>query len=201
MVGQSSSERLTWQIELPSFALTRFLKAVVFDDELFRLFDENPRQVIANNAVHLDPTVGDRALSELQFIVFRLRNYIKNNSIDLASFENVFCITAREQAEAGEPSPDLPPEPWVLTDSSVAGGVSATDREVNRGRNYQFTYEYDAVTDRETSEYHTTSFSGVRRAPDGMLQERFIETPLLDLTSITRLTTLLDIRLRELGRY
>ena len=89
----ANKSRITNKIVLPSYALSQFLRKVVFDEGTFALFMENSAGTLKNCGIELNCCVSDDALMRLRFLVVRARDFVINEKIDSTKFEEIFGLS------------------------------------------------------------------------------------------------------------
>lgn len=163
-------KRINFKIHLPSIAFNQFLRGVVFEEKNFKLFMENPEGLLRAHGVKPDLT--RKAIVDLKFTVVRIRDFVLQENVTLANFEEVFGIV-----EVGPPV-----------------GYSEEQSTNNRGTNQNF--QNGAVETSSTNHYQTVNFSGIEFGPPV-----FIEVPLLDIGTLSSLVAQFNIRLQQFGNY
>lgn len=187
------NHRITHKIEVPSYALRKFLRQTVFDEESYLLFMENSLAFLKNNGIELDSSVSEEALMQLRALVDRAHYFVVEEKIDSAKFEDLFGIVVTN-----------PKMPEAMIKSKIATRIQTyadiyyaeANSDSHRGSNTEFK-NHDALTETRSNTHHKTSWDGndlIRRPED-----RFGHAPLLDALSLGMLIGKIDTRLKELG--
>jgi len=186
--------RITHNIVLPSVALSQFLRKVVFDQEMFSLFLENSVGALKSCGIELDCCVSDQALTRLRFLVIRARDFVVNQKIDKAKFEEIFGIAV---VNAKFHDIKLKAATVAQVDAAVDVYYAEQSSEQNRGANTDFN-KRDAVSDTRSDHYSSTRFDGkeIFRPED-----RFVRVPLLDTLTLGTVVAKMDSQLKELGAF
>lgn len=189
----ASKSRITHKIILPSYALSKFLRKAVFDEEAFSLFMENSTGALKNSGIELDSCVSEEALIRLRFLVVRAHDLVINGKINSAKFEELFGI-----AVVNPKLKDVSLKVGVMAkaDASVDVYYSEKQTESHRGANTEFKNQ-DAVTESRTDHWSTTKWGGKEIARP---EERFTHVPLLDSLTLGMLIAKMDSQLKELGK-
>jgi hypothetical protein len=190
----ASKSRIAHKIILPSYALSKFLRKAVFDEETFSLFMENSAGTLKNSGIELDSCVSEEALMRLRFLVVRAHDFVIKGKINSAKFEEIFGI-----AVVNPKLKDVSLKVGVMTKAEASVDVyrQETQSESNRGANTEFKNQ-DALTDSRTDHWSTTKFDGKGIARP---EDRFTHVPLLDALTLGTLIAKMDSQLKELGKY
>lgn len=190
----ANKSRITHKIVLPSYALSKFLREAVFDEETFSLFMENSAGVLKNAGIELDSCISEEALMRLRFLVVRAHDFVIKGKINSAKFEEIFGI-----AVVNPKLKDVSLKVGVMAqaDASVDVYRQETQSESNRGAKTEFKNQ-DALTDSHTDHWSTTKFDGKGIARP---EDRFTHVPLLDALTLGTIIAKMDSQLKELGKY
>jgi hypothetical protein len=203
-------KRIRFRITLPSVALGNFWRNVIFDLDNFKLFMENTAGFLGHHGVRLDPSVNQDSLVQLRFTVARIRNYVVEEKVPVKQFENIFGIFTpetqlqdvsvfRETASDREVERAIESMAERAQDASTEVYYSEKQSESHRGSNTEWD-KHDALSHSSSDHWSTTKFASDGKHiidPD----ELFQRTPLLDIATLSRILTQMDIRLREFGNY
>jgi len=205
-----AKKRIRFRINLPSAAMGSFWRRVIFDPEDFKLFMENTAGFLENHGIRLDPSVNRDALMRLRFTAARVRNYVVSEKIAVRQFEQAFGIFTpaselrdvsvfRETESDRQVEREIESEATFVRQTSAEVYYSEKQAETHRGANTEWD-KHDALTHSSSDHWTTTKFEtdGAHiHYPD----ERFERTPLLDMGTLSRILTQMDIRLKEFGNF
>lgn len=187
----ANKNRITHKIVIPSYALSKFLRKAVFDEETFSLFMENSTGVLKNSGIELDSSVSEEALIRLRFLVVRAHDFVIKGKINSAKFEEIFGIMVVNPKLRDV---TLKAGAMAKAEASVDVYYSEKQTESHRGANTNF--KHDALTESHTDHYSTTKFDGKEIVRP---EDRFTRAPLLDALTLGTLIAKMDSRLKELG--
>ena len=205
-----AKKRIRFRINLPSVGLGNFWRNVIFDLDNFKLFMENTEGFLESHGVKFDPSVNQDTLMRLRFTVARIRTYVVKEKVPVKQFENVFGIFTpevelqdvsvfREIESARQAEREIESTVARTRDASTEVYYSEKQSESHRGANTEWD-KHDALTHSSSDHWSTTKFESDGQHiihPD----ELFQRTPLLDMATLSRILTQMDIRLKDFGNY
>lgn len=186
----TDKKRINHSIVLPSAALSKFLRKVVFDEDTFALFMENSVGALRSCGVEFDGCVTEDAMMRLRFLVVRSRDLVASRKIEKTRFEEVFGISV---AHANLRDITLKAAAGAQADAAVDVYYAEQKSESNRGSTTDFTS--GAVTSSKTDHYSTTKFDGKELTRP---EDRFVAVPLLSTVVLGMVIAKLEVQLKEL---
>ncbi|MBM3162386.1 MAG: hypothetical protein FJZ79_03490 [Chlorobi bacterium] len=180
MEKKAKPGRINASIGLPSPTLQTFLKNIIFDDEAYLVFLENPKGAMSRHGLEIAGDVTGEMVVAFRFTIERIRNAVRKSRKKL-HFEDIFRLPLLE-IDAGRIRIR---EVAVAAAASTDIYYSDTKSESNRGRSTEFDPKTEAVANSKTESWSTTKFSGSSIFPDN-IRERFDRTPLLSADTLKK---------------
>lgn len=190
MVAKKPS-RITQKIVLPSYALSQFLRKVVFDEQMFALFLENSEGALKSCGIEMDSCLSEEALMRLRFLIIRARDFVVKEKIDAARFEEIFGLSV---VNVRLQDIKLKAAAMIKADAAVDVYYAEQNSESNRGASTEFNNR-DSVTDTRSDHYSTTKFDGKELFRP---EDRFLRAPLVSTLILATVIAKLDVKLKEM---
>jgi hypothetical protein len=176
--------RITKKISLPSPTVQTFLKNILFNDETYLAFLENPQGSLISHGIELAPDVSKKLFEDFNSVIARAREGVKSSGVKL-HFEDVFRLPVIE-IDAGRVHIKQRTV-GAVADAAVDVYYSTPESSDNRGSKTEFS-KADAVPTSRSDSQHTKDFSSTSIFKHDFRQERFDRCPLLSAETLKQLT-------------
>lgn len=197
--------RISSSIGMPSPSFQAFLKKIVFDDEAYLVFLENPKGSMASNGIGFAEDVSENMIIEFRFMIDRIRHSLQTSGKKLR-FEEIFRLPIlkidgeRIKITSATVSPavrqNIQTEMYTEIAVETAANIyySETRTEENRGRSTGFDPRTEAVSNKSTESWSSKKFDG-SSIFNRNIRERFERTPLISADALKQVIDAVAIKI------